>query len=98
MNDRILFRITLLLWVMILILSCVVMQQPANIGGKHRAEKSRLMTNCANPDGVKVIETGRVIEYGYSFLVYGDEIVTEDGTFWKVYDGTISADYICEAR
>jgi len=49
------------------------------------------MWNCANPEGITVIETGRVIPQGERFEVYdiGEE-------FLKVIDGTINADYVCE--
>ena len=100
-SDAVLLKAAIILWLLIVLLSCVIMREqnsPVTIGGKHREEARHMMTNCANPEGVRVIETGRVIDYGYSFVVYGNEIVNEYGTFWRVEDGTISADYICEVR
>ena len=57
------------------------------------------MWNCANPEGIVVIETGRVIPEGETFEVIGNEIINADGSsYWQVEDGTVNADFICEAR
>ena len=50
------------------------------------------MWNCANPEGVVVIETGRIIPEGENFETFG--YLNEDTLI--VVDGTISADYVCE--
>jgi hypothetical protein len=61
------------------------------------SEERHMMVNCANPDGVVVKETGRVIAEGETFEVIGYEIIEEDGsTYWRVEDGVINADFVCE--
>ena len=57
------------------------------------------MVNCGNPDGLIVIETGRVIEIGEEFEMLGEEIVDDDGmSEIRVYDGTVRREdmFICE--
>ena len=57
----------------------------------HAQAGPRLMWNCANPEGITVIETGRVIPQGEQFEVFG-----MDENYLKVKDGTVNADYVCE--
>jgi len=65
----------------------------------HSVDTSTTMFNCGNPDGLIVIETGRVIELGEKFEMFGDEVVDDNGVSEiKVYDGTIRREdmFICK--
>jgi len=90
----------LILFVFVCAALLVAGAYPPLLGNRYvlASEERRLMINCANPEGITVEETGRVIAPGETFIVIGYEIIEEDGsTYWRVEDGRVSADYVCEA-
>jgi hypothetical protein len=67
----------------------------------HAMQTTSQMYNCGNPEGLEVIETGRMIGPNETFEMIGNEIVDEDGlSTVRVFDGTIRKSdlFICEVK
>jgi len=77
----------ILLWIVILGIIMVVLSLPV-----HAQKETTWMWNCANPEGIIVTETGRIIPEGENFETFG--YLNEDALI--VIDGTVNADYVCE--
>jgi putative nucleotidyltransferase with HDIG domain len=93
-----------LLGIAIILIALAITVYPPILGDRYVLEKQdaviHVMYNCANPEGIVVDGSGRVIAYGEKFEVYGSETVIEETgySFWQVIDGTVNADYICEYK
>jgi hypothetical protein len=67
----------------------------------HAMQTTTQMYNCGNPEGLEVIETGRIIGLNETFEMIGNEVVDEDGlSTIRVFDGTIQKYdlFICEEK
>ena len=65
----------------------------------HAMQTATQMYNCGNPEGLEVIETGRIIGLGETFEMIGNEVIDEDGlSTIRVFDGAIQNYdlFICE--